>query len=161
MIKVGDNIKIVETGLYNLDSYLGDLVGETGKIIGPYGDDMVLIKFGDRIRFVHKKKEIEILKSKAVPKESGYISKIAVEIAELVEKKNHDYDNSFGKTLKEYGDIAYFLRIEDKLSRLKSLSNKDAKVVDESIQDTLKDIIGYTLLMLNEKSGNCESSFDR
>lgn len=81
----------------------------------------------------------------------GNITKIALEIAKLVEKKNHDYNNSFAKTLAEYGDTAYFLRIEDKLSRLKSLSKKDAQVVEESIEDTLKDIVGYTLLMLNEK----------
>ena len=79
------------------------------------------------------------------------IKDIAIEIVELVEKKNRDYINSFDKTLSEYGDTAYFLRIEDKLSRLKSLSKKDAAVVDESIEDTLKDIIGYTLLMINNK----------
>ena len=39
---------------------------------------------------------------------------------------------------------------EDKISRLKSLTKKDAEV-DESIEDTLKDIIGYTLLMINFK----------
>lgn len=79
------------------------------------------------------------------------IKEIANEIADLVEKKNRDYGNSFDETLKEYGDTAYFLRIEDKLSRLKSLSKKDAAVVDESIEDTLKDIVGYTLLMINNK----------
>ena len=79
------------------------------------------------------------------------IKDIAIEIVELVEKKNRDYNNSFDKTLSEYGDTAYFLRIEDKLSRLKSLSKKDAAVVDESIEDTLKDIVGYTLLMINNK----------
>lgn len=79
------------------------------------------------------------------------IKEIAVEVAELVEKKNKDYGNSFDKTLAEYGDTAYFLRIEDKLSRLKSLSKKEASVSDESVEDTLKDIIGYTLLMINNK----------
>lgn len=79
------------------------------------------------------------------------IKEIAVEVAELVEKKNKDYGNSFDKTLAEYGDTAYFLRIEDKLSRLKSLSKKEASVADESVEDTLKDIIGYTLLMINNK----------
>ena len=69
----------------------------------------------------------------------------------LVEKKNKDYGNSFDKTLAEYGDTAYFLRIEDKLSRLKSLSKKEALVANESVEDTLKDIIGYTLLMINNK----------
>lgn len=78
------------------------------------------------------------------------IKDIALEVAELVEKKNRDYGNSFDKTLDEYGDTAYFLRIEDKISRLKSLSKKAAEV-DESIEDTLKDIVGYTLLMINHK----------
>lgn len=78
------------------------------------------------------------------------IKDIALEVAELVEKKNRDYGNSFDKTLNEYGDTAYFLRIEDKISRLKSLSKKAAEV-DESIEDTLKDIVGYTLLMINHK----------
>ena len=79
------------------------------------------------------------------------IKQIALEVAELVEKKNRDYGNSFDRTLGEYGDTAYFLRIEDKLSRLKSLSKKEAAVIDESMEDTLKDIIGYTLLMINNK----------
>ena len=82
------------------------------------------------------------------------IKEIAIDVVDLVEKKNKDYGNSFDKTLEEYGDTAYFLRIEDKLSRLKSLSKKDAAVVDESIEDTLKDIIGYTLLMINNKRKN-------
>lgn len=82
-------------------------------------------------------------------KESS-IKDIALEISDLVEKKNRDYGNSFDRTIEEYGDVAYFLRIEDKLSRLKSLTNKEAEV-DESIEDTLKDIIGYTLLMINKK----------
>lgn len=82
------------------------------------------------------------------------IKEIAIEVAELVEKKNRDYGNSFDKTLEEYGDTAYFLRIEDKLSRLKSLSKKDAPEINESIEDTLKDIIGYTLLMINYNKCN-------
>ena len=84
------------------------------------------------------------------------IKEIATEVAELVEKKNHDYNNSFDKTLSEYGDTAYFLRIEDKLSRLKSLSKKEAAVVNESVEDTLMDIIGYTLLMINSKRNKKE-----
>ena len=82
------------------------------------------------------------------------IKEIAIDVADLVEKKNKDYGNSFDKTLEEYGDTAYFLRIEHKLSRLKRLSKKDAAVVDESIEDTLNDIIGYTLLMINNKRKN-------
>ena len=77
---------------------------------------------------------------------------IATEIGQLVEKKDKDYNSAFSKTLKEYGDVAYFLRIDDKLNRLKSLllCSKDAEI-NESVEDTLKDIVGYTLLMLKEK----------
>ena len=76
---------------------------------------------------------------------------IANEIAELVEKKDKDYNSAFSKTLKEYGNVAYFLRLDDKLNRLKNLllNNNNAEV-NESVEDTLKDIIGYTLLMLKE-----------
>lgn len=38
------------------------------------------------------------------------IKDIALEVAELVEKKNRDYGNSFDKTLDEYGDTAYFFK---------------------------------------------------
>ena len=87
-------------------------------------------------------------------KKESLITDIALEVANLVEKKNHDYGNSFDKTVEEYGEVAYFLRIEDKLSRLKSLSKKDAPEINESIEDTLKDIIGYTLLMINYNKCN-------
>ena len=79
------------------------------------------------------------------------IIKIANEIAELVEKKDKDYNHAFSKTLKEYGNVAYFLRLDDKLNRLKNLMlNNNNAEVKESVEDTLKDIIGYTLLMLKE-----------
>ena len=48
------------------------------------------------------------------------IRQIALEIAQLVEKKNHDYDNSFDKTMDKYGDTASFL---DKLINLFNLSS--------------------------------------
>ena len=78
------------------------------------------------------------------------VKEIADNIAELLEKKNKDYGNSFDKTIEEYGMTAYFLRIEDKLSRLKNLSkNGEKPLINESIEDTLKDIAGYSILMLN------------
>ena len=101
--------------------------------------------------YCYLKERFEPVQEKEEEIPVGNITKISIEVAGLVEKKNRDYNNSFDKTLAEYGDTAYFLRIEDKLSRLKSLSKKDAQVVEESIEDTLKDIVGYTLLMLNEK----------
>ena len=77
------------------------------------------------------------------------IKKIANDIADLVEKKNSDYNSSFDKTLEKYGPTAYFLRISDKLERAEQLTKNKALVKDEKLEDTLKDVIGYTLLYLN------------
>ena len=90
-------------------------------------------------------------KHRFVPAEENTIIGMAKEIAELVENKDKDYNNTFAKTLQEYGQGTYFLKVDDKLNRLKSLllNNKDAEV-NESVEDTLKDIVVYTLLMLKE-----------
>ena len=88
-------------------------------------------------------------KAPKVSNNLSYISKTALEVAELVNKKNHDYGKSFDKSVDKYGAAAYFLRIADKISRAETRSNKDALVLDEKIEDTLKDIIGYTLLYIN------------
>ena len=90
-------------------------------------------------------------KHRFVPAEENTIIGMAKEIAELVENKDKDYNSPFAKTLQEYGLGTYFLRVDDKLNRLKSLllNNKDAEV-NKSVEDTLKDIVGYTLLMLKE-----------
>ena len=76
------------------------------------------------------------------------------EIVDLIEKKNNDYGNSATQTYEEYGDVAFFVRISDKINRLKSLTinNKTQEVKDESIEDTVKDIIGYCLLYLEWKN---------
>lgn len=69
--------------------------------------------------------------------------------------KNHDYGNSFEKSCDEYGITAALVRMEDKFNRLKSLKDKEPKVVDESIKDTLLDLANYCLMTrmwLNEKT---------
>ena len=90
-------------------------------------------------------------KRRFIPVDENSIVELATEIAELVEKKDKDYNHAFSKTLKEYGNVAYFLRLDDKLNRLKNLMlNNNNAEVNESVEDTLKDIVGYSLLMLKE-----------
>ena len=56
-------------------------------------------------------------------------------------KKNRDYGNSFDQSLNKFGEIAALTRISDKYNRLCSLiTNKEQKVKDESIDDTILDI---------------------
>lgn len=70
-------------------------------------------------------------------------------IAELLERKNTDYGNSFDRIRDKRGPVAFYLRIEDKLNRLERLDSASALVTDESIDDTLQDIIGYCTLEIN------------
>lgn len=74
-------------------------------------------------------------------------------IAELLARKNMDYGNSYDLLRNEYGPVSYLIRIADKLNRVKQLTITDNQMVDnESIEDTLKDIIGYTALELRYRN---------
>ena len=131
----------------SLEEYL--TINKIYTLIDEYKSSYKIIDDNDRIlcysnyRFLKVPEVNEVYESEIVT--------IAKEIGELVEKKDKDYNSAFSKTLKEYGNVAYFLRIDDKLNRLKNLMLNNTKAeVNESVEDTLKDIIGYTLLMLKE-----------
>ena len=68
------------------------------------------------------------------------------ELQEIFVKKNTDYGNSFEESLEKHGLIAAIVRMEDKMSRLNTLSKQEALVSDESIIDTLKDLSNYALM---------------
>ena len=68
------------------------------------------------------------------------------ELQEIFVKKNTDYGNSFEESLEKHGLIAAIVRMEDKMSRLNTLSKNDALMKDESIIDTLKDLSNYALM---------------
>lgn len=78
-----------------------------------------------------------------------HIDKILDDMKELLNKKNQDYGNSFHDSYVEFGIIAPIVRLSDKFNRLKSLTKCNHPNF-ESIEDTLKDIIGYCTLTLNE-----------
>lgn len=72
-------------------------------------------------------------------------------------KKNHDYGNSFEKSLDKFGLIASVVRLSDKINRLETLTKKDALVKDESIKDSLLDMANYaimTVMWLDNQKGN-------
>ena len=75
---------------------------------------------------------------------------IAGKIASLVYNKNINYDRAFEKSFNKYGWATYFIRIGDKLNRLEALilGERENLVKDENIEDTLTDIIGYSILLL-------------
>lgn len=74
-------------------------------------------------------------------------------ISQLIQKqsyvyltKNHDYGNSFAESLVKHGDVAYIVRAEDKIRRITTLIKHEAQVKDESITDTIIDLLNYTTM---------------
>ena len=74
------------------------------------------------------------------------------EMANLYEKKNADYGDSFGDTYQRLGLVSAVTRIQDKCNRLCNLAvNKGGQQVkDESIRDTLIDMANYAIMTLIE-----------
>ncbi len=71
---------------------------------------------------------------------------ILKQLETLLIKKNKDYNNSFDRTVDEYGYVA--IELDKKKNRLHSLLKNKEKPNYESIEDTLLDIAGYCVLSL-------------
>lgn len=73
-------------------------------------------------------------------------------LTNLYERKNSDYNDSFGKSYKEYGMAMPCIRLEDKLNRLKALTvhNHKQEILDENIRDTLEDLANYAIMTIIE-----------
>ena len=85
----------------------------------------------------------------------------AKQCVELYSKKNHDYGNSFDKGIDNIG-IAYGVgRIYDKMNRLITLTKKEAQVKDESIDDTLRDLACYSMMMLAYRKRQIEKEHSK
>ena len=75
---------------------------------------------------------------------------IVKEMTELYAKKNHDYGNSFDEGCDRIG-IGYPLgRLLDKMNRLIACMGKEDEMqINESIEDTLKDLACYSVMTLS------------
>ena len=73
--------------------------------------------------------------------------KIALEIAELLDRKRADYGT---ENIKKFGSYGVLVRVSDKVERLINLSKRNNKPNFESVEDTWRDIAGYAILALIE-----------
>ena len=78
------------------------------------------------------------------------VDEIFDELKKIIKSKNIDYNDSFHDTFMEYGLESSYIRLTDKLNRLKYLAKHDAKVKDEKVIDTLYDLTNYCVLTLLE-----------
>jgi len=77
---------------------------------------------------------------------------ITEEMVELYEKKNSDYGDSVHDTYVKYGPVSFLVRMEDKINRVKKLTETDysSQVTDEKVRDSLIDLANYAILMVME-----------
>ncbi len=74
---------------------------------------------------------------------------------ELVKKKNHDYAKGtdpwanfrFAELVGVSVERAILVRMSDKIARISNVIDKDILVKNESIEDTLIDLINYTAIL--------------
>lgn len=76
---------------------------------------------------------------------------IVDEMTNIYVDKNHDYGDSVHDTYERYGMTSFLVRMEDKINRIKTLTEGETiKVKDEKIEDTLKDLANYAILAIME-----------
>ena len=85
----------------------------------------------------------------------------AKQCVELYSRKNHDYGNSFDKGMDNIGIVYGVGRIYDKMNRLITLTKKEAQVKDESIDDTLRDLACYSMMMLAYRKRQIEKEHSK
>ncbi len=74
--------------------------------------------------------------------------RIAFGMADMVSRKNSDYGNSYFRLRSEWGPMSFGARLGDKYYRLTNLLQGHEPQINESVEDTIRDIIGYCLLEL-------------
>lgn len=92
-------------------------------------------------------------------KDEAAFKQITEQMLQTYIKKNHDYGGAFERGMERDGLVVPISRMYEKIDRLHSLKDKDPKVVEESVQDTLLDLANYAimthicLLKSGEKNG--------
>ena len=76
------------------------------------------------------------------------LRRVADDVIKLVAEKNAQYGDAYFKLRDEWNTQSFCVRIGDKYYRLVNLVKSGQHIIDESIEDTIKDIMGYCMLEL-------------
>jgi hypothetical protein len=72
------------------------------------------------------------------------------EVHETLCRKQHDYGH---ENIQRFGRAGLMVRVHDKVARLENLIGNNAKPNNESIQDNVMDVIGYSAIGIMLESG--------
>lgn len=82
--------------------------------------------------------------------DSERFKEITDKMCDIYKQKNSDYGSSFSKLFKKCGMTYAYGHLAEKIERIDSLSNNDAKVQGESMIDSLYDLANYSILTIME-----------
>lgn len=160
-MEIGDRIRINHNAFETSMKYV---VPEMQKWLGVEGTitDSMYTHLGDMIYEVDNEfywEDCQITKLGTTKSDrSDNMDKLINELTLLYLQKNRDYGNSVQVTYEVFGATSTLTRISDKINRLKSLRTKEAEV-QESIEDTVKDLINYWGIHKSMKSDTKLATF--
>ena len=83
---------------------------------------------------------------------------ICNQMIELNIRNSNDYGASYQNLLREFGDVAAVIPLQNKLDRIKNIIRKGGKANNESLQDSVLDLACYAVMYLvgleNREDGN-------
>ena len=85
---------------------------------------------------------------------------ITDKMSDTYKRKNHDYGNAFSEMYDELGINYGYGKIREKVNRIKTLKDNEAKVANESLEDALLDCANYCILTLMEYQKRKEHGTD-
>lgn len=84
---------------------------------------------------------------------------VCFRLTNIFAAKNRDYGDSFSKSFDQWGLVTTCVRLGDKFNRLCSFAeNKEMRVKNESVIDTLMDAANYCIMTILELENNKEET---
>ena len=119
---------------------------ETDYRLTAYFSTESIMKLGTKFDIVTKG-EVKAVNEKT---DADRFKEITDKMCDIYKQKNSDYGSSFSKLFKKCGMTYAYGHLAEKIERIDSLSNNDAKVQGESMIDSLYDLANYSILTIME-----------
>lgn len=75
-------------------------------------------------------------------------------------RKSGDYGDSFQNLIKEFGDIAAVIPLQNKLDRIKNIIRKGGEANNESLADSVLDLACYAVMYLVQLNTRADGNQD-
>lgn len=136
---VGNCLNYIPTKIHDLNKLLDEYYEGRNEILARDSEDSV----------DSTDPEKSVIEPAEIADNHNPFKKYTDKLAETLSEKNIAYGDSFSQSVDDYGLKVIGIRLSDKYNRIKHLVNTgELKENDESLEDTLLDMAGYSILGL-------------